>query len=72
VPVSAPPRDAGARIAAWLELVDLGLLMAYESLLAVTGDAGAARRALCDRLCREDEERRGAKLRMLNGLARPA
>jgi hypothetical protein len=51
--------------------VDLGLLMAYESLLAATGDAGAARRALCDRLCREDVERRGAKLRMLNGLARP-
>jgi hypothetical protein len=53
-----------------MELVDLGLVMAYESLLVATGDASAARQALCDRLRREDEERRRAKLRVLDGLAR--
>ena len=70
MPVPVAPRDGSARIAAWAELVDLGLVMAYESLLMATGDASEARQALCDRLRREDEERRCAKLRVLGGLAR--
>ncbi|MFQ5843880.1 MAG: hypothetical protein ACE5JG_02720 [Planctomycetota bacterium] len=66
--VAAPV--ASARIAAWAELLDLGAWMAYEALLAATGDAEVAVIELRARLRREDEERRSAKRRVLDGLAR--
>jgi hypothetical protein len=62
--------EAEKRLAAWAELLDLGAEMAYAAALARTGDPGAARRELRDRLRREDEERHVAKERILEGLAR--
>jgi len=62
--------EVRARLAAWAELVDLGHRMAYEALLAQTGDAEAARKELRERYRREDAERRAAKERVLEGLAR--
>ena len=62
--------EAEKRLAAWAELLDLGVEMAYAAALARTGDPEAARREIRERLRREDDERHAAKVRILEGLAR--